>query len=358
MFRTVDAHNEKISTFEGTFGEREVLMEIVNSHGFYKARYCFRDDLNDVFLETSYDGSHYILVSSRFNKEAKKYDTLQEINIKKEQSQEWTGTWKAPSGDEYKVALHPVTKDSLAFESKDAYYKNSMTLYAFCRLKNIQYNVVEEQRFKHGLRVEWLEEKNSGVKGFRIVDGLSDSSIKKINEYLEIKHLQDIESYFGCGTVAFDGWYKQEIKITYLSPRLLSFTKSEHKNCFNAEEPVYNEYFTIDLNTRNILSIENLLWMGESEQPRNGSMEYFEYRRNIFSKAIEVYIRENYEKEIKESGCDYTDRKIYVFPQFYLTPKGMILKSDYYSLSEQCKSADWMLISFKDFKKFWNRKYL
>lgn len=353
------AHVEKLYNLEGTFGNREVIMEIRNTDGYYNARYCFLDDKLDRYMEAAYDSVTFILSSTLYNPESKQYDTLEQIEITEDSLYNWSGFCKKADGTIYAVKLYPMMRVSLKDRSIQTMKPgNSIPLYSYKRLLDLQFESAGTQKFKKGIQVEWLKEPLSGLTGFRCISGLPDSTMQKMNNWLKTMHFADIEMNFSCGTMGFIGKYQQEIEITYMTQKVLSMIKTIRSDCYNVGEVVWKVYYTLDMNSTNELILEDLLWLGDSVVPRYGSKEYYEYRRNIFGKKVTAYINSTYAKEIQRSACDYSNQKIFEDTQYYLTKNGMMLLVDHFTLPKECKNPDWTLLKFKDFLPYWNRKYL
>lgn len=353
------AHIEKIYSLEGTFGDREVIVEIVDNEGHYNARYCFRDEKSDIFLQGEYDTLGFKLYSKKYYTETKQQDVIELIEIVEDSVYNWSGSWKAPDGQVYEVLLHPIVRDTTTKHAINGQkLRNSISLYEYSRLCDIKYKPAGRQKFKGGIKVVWIQETESGVVGLRFEKGLPDSTMQKMNNLMEEMHVSDIVSNFDCGSMAFKGSYVQKLEITFLTQEVLSLVKSVYNDCFNRGMQEQKEYLTIDIKSNKKMKIDDLLWMGDSIKPRYGSKEYLDYRRGIFGKEITEYINGKYIDEIQQPVCDYTNEKVFQFPNFYLTDKGMMLIVDHFSLSNECKNPNWTLLPYSDFVNYWNREYI
>lgn len=355
------AHVEKLYNLRGTFGDREVVVEIMNvDNQYYSARYCFLDKKRSVYMNAEYDSVRFKLVSAKYNPETKSKTVIEFAEIREDSSYNWSGHWKSPEGRLYEVSLWPFAKDSSEQHAiKGEKLKNELSVYSYTRLKDIKYNKIEKETLASGITVEWLVEPLTGTKGFRIVSGLPDTISRKLNLYLEREQIKSIEASLNCGMVDFQGTFESELTISYFTPKVLSIVHTTQSNCYNTTGKQSIKPHTIDVETLEELHIENFLWFGDSADiPRNGSKEYFDYRRNLFGNAIAEYMGEHYRKKAAKHACDFSDERIYQTPLYYLTSKGMVLILNYYNLEPQCKQLDWAVLKYSDFKGKWKSKYL
>lgn len=349
---TVLAHIEKVYSLEGAIGNREVVMEIRNVEGYYNGRYCFRNEKETIYMQVEFDSLSFTLNSLRYNQETRKQEPFDEIVITEDSLNNWHGIQKTTDGKIHKVFLRPIKvvhSEPHAIKNQDV--KNSLSPYNYSLLRDIKYKSTSTQKFKKGIKIEWLTETKSNVKLFRFVGGLPDTTMVKINNYLEGFFINDILNGYNYAD------YETEIDIFFVSPYILSMAKSIKSNVGNTKVTGSVTYLTLDLKSLKTINIEDLLWLGEGKAPRNGSREYFKYRSEVFEKKIEKYVNETYSKEINNSKCSYANDKTFRFPDFYLTKKGIVLMLNHYKLSDDCKKQTWAVLRFKDFDDKWNAAY-
>lgn len=349
---SVLAHVEKVYSLEGTIGNREIIMEIRNVEGYYNGRYCFRDKKKSIYLEVEYDSITFTFNLLRSNLETKNQESFEQIVITEDSLHNWSGEQKTPDGKIHEVFLRPIKviqSEPHAINNEEI--KVKLSPYNYSLLSDIKYESTSTQKFKKGIKIEWLTETCSQIKSFRFVEGFSDSTMNKINNYLEILFINDILNGYNYEN------YETEINISYVSPYVLSMVESTKSNITNTKATASFTYLTLDLKNIKILNIEDLLWLGEETPPRNGSREYFKYRGEIFEKKIEKYVNDSYAKEISNSKCSYTNEKTFRFPDFYLSKKGIVLMLNHYKLSDECKKQTWAVLRYNDFPNKWNEEY-
>lgn len=356
---TLWAHVENTYNLEGTFGDRQVFLEIIDTDGTFTARYCFKDEKKDNYFDAYYSKNKFELVAVAYNPVSKRRGIRELIEMQEDDRYNWSGTWHSPDGGTHSILLRPIKYDKNAphaIENESVRYK--LSLYSVSRLQDIKYKQVKRQSFKGGITVQWLEETCTGVKGFRVKRGFPESYLKRLNTFLEALHIADVESSLTCGIIGFQGSYTQELEITLFTSKVLSMTKKVHSNCSNTEPRKENNYITINTKTCKTLGLEEIFWLGEGEPPRDGSKQFYQYRRKVFGAEICTYMNNTYKKETKKSGCNYSIPNSYQFPNFYLTPKGMKLELFHYSLKGDCKYPEWSVVRFKDFDGKWNEKFI
>ncbi|MEL0454857.1 hypothetical protein WJN01_01355 [Flavobacteriaceae bacterium SZ-1-7] len=349
---TALAHKEKVYSLEGTIGNREIIMEILDIDGYYSGRYSFRDEKKSNYLEVEYDSITFCFNLLRYNLDTKNRDLLEHIVITEDSLNNWSGEQRTPDGKIHKVFLHPIKIiQSEPHAIKNETTREELSPYDYSLLSDIKYESTSIQKFKNGIKMEWLTETGSQIKLFRIIEGFSDSTMVKINNYLERFFINDILNGYSYK------YYETKINISYVTPNIISMVESIKSDISNTRANTSTTYLTLDLKTLKKLSLEDLLWLGEGKTPRNGSKEYFTYRREVFGKKIEKYINDSYSKEINNSECSYSNEKIFQFPDFYLSKKGIVLMFNYYKLSNECKKQTWAVLRYNDFPNKWNLEY-
>lgn len=349
---SVFAHVEKIYNFEGSIGNREVIMEIRNVEGYYTGKYCFRDKKKSIYLEVEYDSIAFSFKLFRSNLETKNQQIFEQIVITEDSLHNWSGEQRTADGKIQKVLLYPIKiTQTEPHAIKNEKIKEKLSPYNYCLLSDIKFELISTQKFKKGIKIEWLTETGSKTKLFRVVDGFSDSKMIEINNYLDQFFINDI-----INTYSYEN-YETEINISYFTPNIISIVESIKSYTSDTNSTTSVMYLTLDLKTLEKLNLEDLLWLGDKETPRNGSKEYFVYRREIFGKKIKKYILDSYSQEIDKSGCSYSNEKIFQFPDFYLSKKGIVLMSNNYQLSNECKKQTWAILRFNDFSENWSKKY-
>ncbi|MFL1011771.1 hypothetical protein [Flavisericum labens] len=349
---SVSAHVEKIYSLEGTIGNREIIMEIRNVEGYYNGRYCFRDKKKSIYLEVEYDSITLTFNLLRSNLKTKNPESFEQIVITEDSLNNWSGEQRTPDGKVQEVFLRPIKviqSEPHAINNEEI--KKKLSPYNYSLLSDIKYESTSIQKFKKGIKIEWLTETCSQIKLFRIVKGFSDTKMVEINNYLEQFFINDILNGYSYEN------YKTEINISYISPYVLSMVESKKSNIINTKATASFTYLTLDLKNLKRLNLEDLLWLGEGTPPRNESREYFKYRGDVFEKKIEKYIHDSYAKEISNSKCSYTHKKTFRFPDFYLSKKGIVLMLNHYKLSDECKKQTWAVLRYNDFPNKWNDEY-
>jgi len=317
---SVLAHVEKVYSLEGTIGNREIIMEIRNVEGYYNGRYCFRDIKKSIYLDVKYDSITCTFNLLRSNLETKNQESFEQIVIAEDSLNNWYGEQRTPDGNIYQVFLHPikvVQSEPHAISNEEI--KKNLSPYNCSLLSDIKYESTSIQKFKKGIKIEWLTETCSQIKSFRFVEGYSDSTMNKINNYLERFFMNDILNGYNYEN------FETEINISYVNPYVMSMVESTKSAIGNTKATVSFTYLTLDLKNIKRLNIEDLLWLGEGTPPRNESREYFKYRAEVFEKKIEKYVNGSYAKEISKSKCYYSNEKTFRFPDFYLSKKGVVL---------------------------------
>ncbi len=348
------AHRETTYLLQGTFGNRQTAIEIIDVDGFWAARYFFQDTKKDVFMMAECDTNICKLVSKKYDPETKENIVIEKLDIYEDSLYKWHGTWYSPLGDTLPVSLRPISIDSIRDPLKFSAYKNRYNAYTLLKISDIRFKKVDKEKHGKGLKIIWYKDPISGVRGFRIAGKYNDSVKEKVNILLEMEHIKSMLNYYSCGSVAYQGDYLENTVITFVNKHLISYIRQVRSNCQGkfAENDYVFQTFSVD--SARFIHLEDIFWMGNGVKPRFGSQEYFKYRYNIFNARVLEMFSTMYPEKIKTEFCDYSKLNDWHFPDWFISEKGVHLVNRGFSLKEECKYNLEFIIPFDKYKEFFN----
>ncbi|HKJ40867.1 MAG TPA: hypothetical protein VKA27_02190, partial [Sunxiuqinia sp.] len=142
----------------------------------------------------------------------------------------------------------------------------------------------------------------------------------------------------------------------------ISYVVTLHSTCYGGpgDDLVTNN--ALETATAKPLILEDILWFGGQPQPKLSAGEYkwFQYRYKSFGPKILGMMKELYPEKVSpqdSTDCQYDDVKLWQFPSWYLTSKGLYLGSKSTMTNKKCDGASWSVIPFSKLKGYLTAKF-
>ncbi len=357
-FVQVFAHREKTYYLFGKINEKEVALQIDEYGTTCMARYITEDDKYDHILEGRIESDgRFILNSTQWDELKKEKIVKDEVFLHEVRTNHWEGTWKYKNGELQHFKLAPIVIDELNHPYVDAIKKYDITPYMAYRTKDIQFVVGKKQKASKGAYIQELTDINTGISFFRVVNNPKKQiNAEVINDKLIAAHLGMINSKYACVYAKSKGNYDVMYQVHFLSPDYISYSTSIRQSCYSEHESTVSEYLTYNMKDAEVPMLEDIYWFGERPKPtyRKGEYNWFQYRYKVFGPKILEMLTALYPDKMnpKETQpCNYKDVKLWQFPEWYLTNKGLFIK--YKPINKkQCGDISWSLLPYKSLKEF------
>jgi len=212
---------------------------------------------------------------------------------------------------------------------------------------------------KNGFFLDWYHEKYSHIPLFRLRKETMTSSIKKVNQQLEEIQIGQSNAFLTCTSSKGDTEYGQTINSIYLNNDLLSINMSTSYYCGGAHPDFASTGFNFDLNTGALLNLDDVLWFGKTKIPKEDTDGWYNYRDSVFAPKVVALLKQLYPKEMKKPAneaeyCDYSEPKIWNFPNWHFTPKGLYMGGYFARVARACDQPEWSIIPYKIVRKYLN----
>lgn len=352
------AHRETTYLLHGTFGERKVAIEIIDVDGYWSGRYFFKDEKRDVFLVANCETNHCKLVVKKFDADQKKDILIEELVINEDTiTNHWFGTWIDKNQKSWPVSLRPIVQDSIKHNFSNTFFYSKISLYNQLKLSDIELVKIDQVKYKKGMKLVYYQDTLSKLTGFRIKGRISGKKKKLTNNLLEREQVTDMMNYYACGSIGYTGIYKQKIDIKFVNKHVISYKKDVIANCYGHTDQSDVYYHTLNVDSGIVLKLDNVLWFESGKGLRHGSQEYFKYRYKVFGNEVLKVFLELYPELLEGEDCNYNNSKLWQFPEWYISEKGIHLINQNISLKKKCKAPEGFIIPFKGYESNINVEY-
>ncbi|MFC0875950.1 hypothetical protein ACE01N_05125 [Saccharicrinis sp. FJH2] len=353
------AHRENSYYLYGTFGNQKVAIQIDEYGNDCMARYFTADNLYDHVLEGK------ILPDTTFEFHANEYDPVTKekapgsrLTVKEIRLDVWQGVWEKPDGTAQEVHLNRIEVNELDHPFIKAIQKYKVSPFAAYRTKNIKLVDLKKEKISKGAYIMNEMEPETGMKWFRLIQNskyLPD--VDSVNIKLQAEFLMALNYKYSCVYMGKPGDYQYEFEVQYLSKDLISYKVISNAACYGSPTQNLVVYNTLYMKDAETVSLENLFWFGEKPQPelKDGEYAWFQYRYKVFGPQILEFMNAQYPDKMSPQSagaCNYHDVKVWQFPTWCLTKKGLYLGSKSPITSRKCDDAGWSVIPYKKLKPY------
>lgn len=355
----VSGHRENSYYLFGSFGDLKVGVAIDEFGEVCMARYFTLNDRYDHIMEGVISKDNWFEFYSyswdQNKKERVKEDRLMVNEVEKNI---WEGIWQSKNGMVQKVNLKRIVPDSLHHPYADIIKRYGITPYSAYRTLHIKFEKVKKEKINKGAVISHVIDPESGIEWFRVLPNKKTlPQVDSINNRLIADHLTAINAKYGCVYLGSKGDYQLSYKVHFLNKYLLSYTVTSHSACYGGPGDNIVDYHTLSIQSTLELKLEDLFWLGGKPQPQlsEGEYKWTQYRYKLFAPKIINIMRSLYPELFlaeKEDNCSYNNLKIWYFPKWYLTKKGLFLLSTSPLSSSQCKPVPQLLIPYANLTKY------
>ena len=324
--------------YVGTLGQTSVVFKLEKPGGTdLSGVYFYRNYARDIQLSGTLSASGLTF------EERGLYgaDSKAKLSLKP-QATGFSGTWTdLKSGKSLPVALRAVTPTDLnavklpstpllrkwKLEEPYEYLRFAMPLAAG---KSEQFN---------GKPVRWSIELKSKILFFRL-----PQQSKAVNDALTDEHYLMASNALQCPNDSDDG-FTFDPKIVLYSKRILSITGPVYYDCGGVHPDGYSENLTLDLQTGNVLTLEDLYRFAAVPTGLNlKKQEPFELFSS-YTQAQAVVLKKLILQESKTFSTDadpdcsdlYETGDVFQFISWYLTPEGLIVQPSFPHVAAVCE---------------------
>jgi hypothetical protein len=344
---------------EGTIGRYPIVMKLNKDD----AAYFYQSAKRDIELSITSEKNNVVTLQ-RMEWGKVQEDTVLETFVLRRTGNEWKGNWKA-RGKELPVVLKIIDTSSYQFnqipfvdyQMEDAIQR----IYQKARLSNLVF--INDSVTRTGMyQLQWVHEKISGIKGFRVIAGYSMPVLSKVNALLAKAQYEDLLGYFTCigrfDEFEFTNW----LNHPFISPEFISFQTGSTGFCGGAH-PNYNiGGFTIDVkNGKEVSNIDELYWFTGSKPPPFSYDDRYSKYDDERAKAIVALMTRLHPVEMKkpvsEDSCDYSDATRWNSDMiWYLSEKGLYIAPYFPHSSYGCRFQEFSWIPYSELVPYKTRE--
>lgn len=352
------AHREDFYFLYGNLGDRTIALKVEGYEEAWFAKYYYMDEKKDIFLKGVCDSTGCVFNRSEWDQKKKKEVITETFKFHELPDHTWEGEWRNNKRKKIKFRLYRIEKDSIRHNFSNAWL-NKLDPYSYLRSSDVTFETTGKKEKINGVEVEWRQEPNTGISAFRFSSGLDTASIKSGNAFMDSIHLKEFENYCTCTSISFPGEYSYSTMPTYVSYNLCSFRFSNTVNCqgnFKSEE---ESYMTFLIQEKKQLTLDQYLSFGQKEFAPPESGEWYQYRYKIFGKKIRDIVGEIYKNNLPSDSatCNYSNEKVWQFPEWYLSPEGVHVKAVAPGVDHSCDKGGWLILPYSRIDKLLNPKY-
>lgn len=354
-------HRENTYYLEGQLGDKQVAFRLDEFGETCFARYFEFADRKDHLLEgTILQNNQFELHSSLWDSVKSEKTIVNTLRFHEVENHEWRGVWTTSAGIDKPVHLKPIVLDSLNhpyLKHVQEYPELQINPYTAYRTRDITFNNIKQQRISKGLSIQWLVEPVSGIRHFRVLAQKNKQvDVDRINEFLALEHIRLVDSKMSCITSAGPGTYSIKSFVHFLNSNYLSYTIKINSSCLGLSNESIIYHSTRSIKSSEKVMLEDVVWFDENTRPRlwEGSQTWYEYRYKIFGQKILELLVDLYPRKFKQKNknCNYLDVKLWQFPNWYLTKKGLFLEPTSIYGKLKCNDSSWFYIPWKHLKTY------
>jgi len=348
--------------YKGTIGKINIFVNImyIEPNGELYGTYFYQSQGIDIPFDGALKGNLMTFrAGSRFLEDNEK-EQFKLIKKGKALTGDWTHNGK-------KLAVTLAEIDPL--KTVNPFAKNPF--FKDLKLENIEFVRTSFASFQpldsmtqlaNGIQLKWYKEKHWESYLFRVTAGLPDSTMKWLNNKLEMIQLQSF-SYFGsCGTGEESGW-ETSISDYFLNKDFCSLEIMDSYYCGGAHPDFGSTQFNFDLKHHKELETEDLLqFPGGVKQTEDNFDKWSEFR-SAYAERIVTYLKELYPEEFEaydeevEEGCDYSNPEVWQFSDVRITSDGFKVGAYFARYARMCDDPEWSYIPYDVVKDFINPQY-
>lgn len=348
-------HREKVYFLKGTLGNDSISMKIELFDEMWFARYFFLKNRKDIVLQGSCDSTACTFSITRWDGKKGREIIMEVFNIKETEEHHWKGEWMDQEKKVRNVFLKPIDRDSVAHLCKGCPAIDKMDTYSYFRTSGIPF-MKSRTEMRNGKTIDWFKDKTTGIEMPRLGKGFTALQQERTNRTLQNLHLKEIENHLSCSSFDYNGRYKVYTRLKFVNKDLISMVMSVEFNCHRTFPTVNDVPLTINVNTGDVLSLEELFWFGPSggAKPIPETEEWYQYRYHLFGAAVLAILKKMYPENINDDHCNYTDAKAWQFPTWYLTPEGLYLGAVMPGIDRSCDHPAWPIIPYDELAAYQN----
>ncbi|MEN3324301.1 hypothetical protein VP395_11235 [Mariniflexile soesokkakense] len=352
------AHREKTYYLFGKIGETEVAIQLDEYGTDCTARYITKKDKYDSILEGEIlENGQFNLYSKHWDKDKKTTIIDDSVYLIEKEKNIWSGTWKYKDGKEVNFVLTPILIEALNHPYTSAIKKHVITPFNAYRTQDVYFTDIKKEKISKGIYIKHTIDPISKISFFRVLNNPKKNIIADtINDKLVAIHLNMINEKYSCVYAVSKGNYTSNFEVHFLNPQLISFSINTHQACYGDQGEDSTEHETFKMIDAKKIILEDLYWFGNKPQPelQKGEYEWFQYRYKEFGPKILALLTELYPEKItpqKPIECNYNDVKLWEFPEWYFTPKGLYLKYQSQT-NKKCDDSTWSVIPYEKLNGF------
>jgi len=336
--------------YQGKVGRMPVVMTLdTSSDGTVSGRYFYRKYRKDIPLSGKWEGKTLQLSELWDNSEPEKIAMLLERSGNGLQ-----GTWagKKPIS----VVLKVVDSSAIDIQDPVLVSWRKRDLYELMRLEGLSLKPGKRESFQ-GYSLQWLQEPQSKIAYFRITSGLPAEQLGKLNHVLAERQWSEVASYFQCMSTPMGGEFDQTVTPRFISPNLLSASIFTGYFCGGAHPDFGDSPLNINLATGEMLTLEDLLWVGSGAPVKFDSRSYdpaaSEYKEKYLAPWLVNEFRRLYPNDMVPDAeeCNYADPSVWEYASWYMTEKGIVLDPSFPRVERSCELTEWSILPWSVIKQ-------
>ncbi|MCU4165111.1 hypothetical protein [Carboxylicivirga caseinilyticus] len=358
------AHREETYYLKGRLYDKEIVIQLDEYGDVCMARYITEDNLFDQTLEGKIlKGGKFILTASYFDDEKRQKVITDSLFLHEIELDKWDGKWIDKNGKQSDFKLKPLLVDELNHPCVKAIKKYRVTPYLAYKTRAIQFETIKTEKIGKNIFIDYLKEPESDITWFRVKSNKKGRmQVDSINTWLEAEQLDAINMTYSCVNLGKQGKYSTSFSIHYIDNELLSYSIIINSSCYGIQEPEKKMYRTLKMANAEAVQFEELYWFGELPQPSYspGEYQWFQYRYKIYGPKILDLLNELYPEKMNpndNTAFSYNNVKLWQFPDWYLTPKGIYFECKSPVIIKSEESAPWSVIPYKKLKLYSTGKY-
>ncbi len=358
------AHREKTYYIKGTLQNKEIVIQLEEYGDVCMARYITEDNTYDKTLEGNIlRNGYFVLTASYFDAESKQKVVTDSVSLQEVKNDQWQGSWKDKNGDKTDFKLKRLEVEDLNHPCIKAIQKYRITPYLAYKTRQIQFDTLKTEKISKNVYIQYLNEPNSEISWFRIsAHKKGITQVDSINTWLESQHLNAINMKYSCVNQGKKGNYSIRFDVFFLDNQLISYQTVTSASCYGVPEADKKELFNLQMTNAKPVFFEDLYWFGENPQTNltQGEYKWFQYRYKEFGPKVLDLLNQIHPKEmntVREDGFSYNNVKLWQFPKWHLTPKGIYLGYKSPGTARNNDLTPWAIIPYKKLKPYQTEKF-
>lgn len=202
-----------------------------------------------------------------------------------------------------------------------------------------------------GKTLQWYKHKRTGMEHFLIASGYASAVQNKLNQVLRQNALQKLADRDDC--LASTGGERSDFDVTVtprlFTPHLMSVSVFSNYYCGGAHPDFSDDPINYSIAHQRHLALEDVVWIGKGKPHRFGASlhasskdfeSYANYRKEHLAPWLHATLTKLYPQEMTPEGFeeDTYSMDTFMFPVWYLTPKGLYVSP---SLARVIRAAEY-----------------